>query len=349
MGCRVARRSAGCPLLTVNNSALGRGKSPAMTDPGIVADAVRGHWADRFIPPALRPYARMARLERPIGWWLLLWPCWWSSALAADAAGAWPNLWHLVLFLVGAVAMRGAGCTYNDIVDRDLDAEVARTRSRPIPSGRVSVRNAAVFLVLLALVGLLVLLQFNRFAVLVGVASLAIVAIYPFMKRITDWPQLALGLAFSWGALMGWAAWYGRLDWPPAAPLCRRDPVDHRLRHDLRPSGQGGRRAHRRPLHRAPVRRKHQAVARRSLRRRDGALRRRLRRRGRRLAGVSRARGGRSPTWRGRSSRSISTMATIAWRASGQIATTARWSSPAFWPTSPSRRSSSAVLALEGA
>ena len=182
-----------------------------------VADAVRGHWADRYIPLGWRPYARMARLERPIGWWLLLWPCWWSSVLATDAAGTWPNLWHLVLFLVGAIAMRGAGCTYNDIVDRDLDAKVARTRSRPIPSGRVSVRNARIFLAAQALVGLLVLLQFNRFAVLLGILSLVTVAIYPFMKRITDWPQLALGLAFSWGALMGWAAVFGRLDWAPAA------------------------------------------------------------------------------------------------------------------------------------
>jgi 4-hydroxybenzoate polyprenyltransferase len=180
-----------------------------------VADAVRGHWADRFIPVGWRPYARMARLERPIGWWLLLWPCWWSSALATDVAGQWPNVWHLILFLVGAVAMRGAGCTYNDIVDRDLDAQVARTRSRPIPSGNVSVRNARLFLGAQALLGLLVLLQFNRFAVALGVLSLVTVAIYPFMKRMTDWPQVSLGLAFSWGALMGWAAIFGRLDWPP--------------------------------------------------------------------------------------------------------------------------------------
>lgn len=180
-----------------------------------VADAVRGHWADRYIPVAWRPYARMARLERPIGWWLLLWPCWWSSALATDALGAWPNLWHLALFLVGAVAMRGAGCTYNDIVDRDLDAEVARTRSRPIPSGQVTVRQARIFLVAQALVGLLVLLQFNWFTVALGVLSLLTIAIYPFLKRITYWPQLGLGIAFSWGALMGWAAIFGRLDLAP--------------------------------------------------------------------------------------------------------------------------------------
>ena len=188
-----------------------------MNTPDIpVADRVRGHWADRWIPLAARPYARMARLERPIGWWLLLWPCWWSSVLATDAAGQWPNLWHLVLFLIGAVAMRGAGCTYNDIVDRDLDAEVERTRSRPIPSGAVTVRQAQVFMAALALVGLVVLLQFNWFTVGLGVLSLATVAIYPFLKRVTNWPQLGLGLAFSWGALMGWAAVFGRLD---AAPL----------------------------------------------------------------------------------------------------------------------------------
>ena len=190
----------------------------AMTRSDIpVADRVRGHWADRWIPVAARPYARMARLERPIGWWLLLWPCWWSSVLATNAAGAWPNIWHLVLFLVGAIAMRGAGCTYNDIVDRDLDAQVARTRSRPIPSGQVTVRQAQVFLAALAAVGLVVLLQFNWFTVALGVLSLATIAIYPFLKRVTWWPQLGLGIAFSWGALMGWAAVFGRLDAPPLA------------------------------------------------------------------------------------------------------------------------------------
>ena len=181
-----------------------------------VPDAPRGNWVDRALPEAWRPYARLARLDRPIGWWLLLLPCWWSAALAADALGRpWPDPWHLVLFFVGAVAMRGAGCTYNDIVDRDIDAKVARTRARPIPSGQVSVRNAKIFLIAQALVGLVVLLQFNRFAVLVGVASLAAVAIYPFLKRVTDWPQLGLGIAFSWGALMGWAAATGSLALAP--------------------------------------------------------------------------------------------------------------------------------------
>lgn len=173
---------------------------------GVVADAVSGHWADTQLPARLRPYARLARWERPIGWWLLLWPCWWSLALASDVAGRpWPDPWHLVLFLVGAVAMRGAGCTWNDLVDRDIDDKVARTRSRPIPSGQVTVRQAKIFLVLQALVGLSVLLQFDRFSILLGISSLGVVAIYPFMKRFTDWPQAFLGLAFSWGALQGWA------------------------------------------------------------------------------------------------------------------------------------------------
>jgi len=180
-----------------------------------VADAAPGNWVDRYAPAPLRPYARLARLDRPIGWWLLLWPCWWSSALAADAAG-WrvPDPWHLVLFLVGAVAMRGAGCTYNDIVDRDFDAKVRRTRSRPIPSGQVSVRQAWIFLALQCVVGLVVLLQFNGPTILWGAASLLVVAAYPFAKRVTDWPQMVLGLAFSWGALVGWTAVSGTIGWP---------------------------------------------------------------------------------------------------------------------------------------
>jgi 4-hydroxybenzoate polyprenyltransferase len=141
-------------------------------------------------------------------------PCWWSVGLAAVHAGTQVNVWHLILFLVGAFAMRGAGCTWNDIVDRDLDAQVERTRSRPIPSGQVTVQAAAIFLVLQALIGLAVLLQLNRFTVYVGLASLAVVVIYPFMKRVTYWPQIVLGLAFSWGALMGWPATFARLDLP---------------------------------------------------------------------------------------------------------------------------------------
>src|SRR5215216_7869662 len=180
---------------------------------GYVADST-GNWVDSRAPGWARPYLRLARLDRPIGSWLLLLPCWWSAGLAAIAARQTVNVSHLLLFFVGAFAMRGAGCTWNDIVDRDLDARVERTRSRPIPSGQVSVGAAAAFLVLQALVGLAVLLQFNRFTILVGLASLVVVAIYPFMKRITYWPQIVLGLAFSWGALMGWAAVFADLDAP---------------------------------------------------------------------------------------------------------------------------------------
>jgi 4-hydroxybenzoate polyprenyltransferase len=181
---------------------------------GRVADST-GNWVDSLAPAWAQPYLRLARLDRPIGSWLLLLPCWWSVALATVAAREpFPNIWHLILFFIGAFAMRGAGCTWNDIVDRDLDGRVERTRSRPIPSGQVTLKQAAAFLVLQALIGLAVLLQFNRFAIGMGIASLAIVAVYPFMKRITYWPQIVLGLAFSWGALMGWAAAFGRLDWP---------------------------------------------------------------------------------------------------------------------------------------
>src|SRR6185437_6711569 len=185
--------------------------------PGRVADST-GNWVDGLAPRWMQPYLRLFRFDRPIGAWLLLIPCWWSAGLAAIAArAAWPDPWHLILFFIGAFVMRGAGCTWNDIVDRDLDGRVERTRSRPIPSGQVSVARAAAFLVAQALVGLAVLLTFNGFAIATGIASLAIVAVYPFMKRITYWPQIVLGLAFSWGALMGWAAWFGRLD--PAAYL----------------------------------------------------------------------------------------------------------------------------------
>ncbi len=175
-------------------------------------DAPPSNWLDRFAPEWLKPYGRLARWDRPIGWWLLLWPCWWSAALAANAAGhGLPNLWHLALFLVGAVAMRGAGCTYNDLVDRELDAGVERTRNRPLPSGAVTPQQAMTFLVLQALVGALVLVQFNAFTIVLGLASLIVVAVYPFAKRVTDWPQFVLGLAFSWGALVGWAAFFGTL------------------------------------------------------------------------------------------------------------------------------------------
>jgi 4-hydroxybenzoate polyprenyltransferase len=177
-----------------------------------VADAT-GNWVDRTAPAWSRPYLRLSRLDRPIGSWLLLMPCWWSAALAAGVAHDISQLpLNLGLFFVGAFVMRGAGCTWNDISDRDLDARVERTRSRPIPAGQVSVPQAAAFLVVQALIGLMVLLQFNRTAVMTGIASLVIVAVYPFMKRITWWPQIVLGLAFSWGALMGFAVTLGRID-----------------------------------------------------------------------------------------------------------------------------------------
>jgi 4-hydroxybenzoate polyprenyltransferase len=185
--------------------------------PTALPDAASRNWLDRFAPDWLKPYGRLARWDRPIGWWLLLWPCWWSSVLATIALGErTPDLWHLALFLIGAIAMRGAGCTYNDLVDQDIDAKVDRTASRPIPSGAVSPKQALVFLVLQALAGLIVLLQFNTYTIWLGIASLAVVAVYPFMKRITSWPQFVLGLAFSWGALVGWTAETGSL---AAAPL----------------------------------------------------------------------------------------------------------------------------------
>jgi 4-hydroxybenzoate polyprenyltransferase len=180
---------------------------------GRVADAT-GNWVDGLAPPFSRPYLRLARLDRPIGSWLLLIPCWWSVGLAGMHTEQFPSLWHIVLFFIGSFAMRGAGCTWNDLVDRNLDGMVERTRLRPIPSGQVTVAEATVFMGLQALIGFLVLLQFNRYTVFTGLASFSVIVIYPFMKRITYWPQIVLGLAFSWGALMGWPAAFGRLDWP---------------------------------------------------------------------------------------------------------------------------------------
>ena len=186
------------------------------TSQGRVSDAPTGHWVYRALPRAAWPYAQLARWDRPIGWHLLMWPCWWSAAMAFSAPGS-PQTWagfaaHLVLFAVGAIAMRGAGCTWNDLSDEQFDAKVERTRSRPLPSGKVTRRQAYLFLGAQGLAGLAVLLMFNRFTIWTGLASLAVLLVYPFMKRITDWPQFVLGLAFSWGALMGWAAVFGRLD-----------------------------------------------------------------------------------------------------------------------------------------
>ncbi len=175
------------------------------------SDIPKGSWVDHYLPTAARPYARMARFDRPIGTWLLLFPCWWSIALATPG---WPSLWLIALFGMGALIMRGAGCTFNDITDRNFDGMIARTADRPIPSGDVSVLQAVVYMLALGLIGLAILLQFNSFAVGVGAASLVLVVIYPFMKRITYWPQFVLGLTFNWGALLGWAAVRGDLQTP---------------------------------------------------------------------------------------------------------------------------------------
>ncbi|MGD9544677.1 MAG: 4-hydroxybenzoate octaprenyltransferase [Methylocystis sp.] len=178
-------------------------------------DASADHPLLRCAPPALLPFIQLARLDRPIGWWLLLLPCWESSALAAAALRQGPNLWHLTLFFIGAVAMRGAGSTYNDYVDREIDAKVERTRLRPLASGRVTPRAAIGFLVAQCLVGLAVLLSFNGLTIALGLLSPLIVLIYPFAKRFTSWPQAILGLAFAYGALLGWTALAGALG-PPA-------------------------------------------------------------------------------------------------------------------------------------
>jgi 4-hydroxybenzoate polyprenyltransferase len=169
----------------------------------------------RLTPHFALPFVQLARLDRPAGWQLLLAPCWQATALAGLAQHRGANFWHLLLFLIGAIAMRGAGCTYNDVLDRKLDAQVERTRNRPLPSGRVTIRAALAFLVAQALIGLAVLFCFNRFSIWLGIASLGVVAIYPLMKRVTSWPQAALGLAFSWGALMGWSATFASLALPP--------------------------------------------------------------------------------------------------------------------------------------
>jgi 4-hydroxybenzoate polyprenyltransferase len=190
---------------------------PDTTPPSnTVADAQAGNWVDRSAPDWLKPYARLARWDRPIGVWLLFWPCAWGLGLAAVANPEQGfDWWAAVLMFVGAALMRGAGCTFNDIVDRDIDDKVARTRLRPIPSGQVTAKNALIFLVAQSLLGAVILFQFNRFTIWAGIASLVLVAIYPFMKRITWWPQAFLGLAFAYGALVGWSSQTGGLSLPP--------------------------------------------------------------------------------------------------------------------------------------
>ena len=184
---------------------------------GSVADAAPQNWVDRYAPAWLLPYLRLARADRPVGYFLLALPCFWSVALAGRSVDApFPDPWLLLLFAIGAIVMRSAGCTYNDIVDRHIDAQVARTSSRPLPSGQISVAAAVVFMFALCFAGLAVLLSLNLFSVALGLGVIPIVALYPFMKRISNWPQAVLGLAFNWGALMGWAAVRGEL---AAAPI----------------------------------------------------------------------------------------------------------------------------------
>ncbi len=185
-------------------------------DVATIADAPPTNWVDRYAPLSWQPYLRLGRFDRPIGIWLLLFPCWWSQTLAEVTRGEpYPNLTLLALFAVGATAMRAAGCAYNDLVDRDIDALVERTAGRPIPSGQISPASAVIFIIACALVGLAVLLRMNTFTVQLAIASVLIVLIYPFAKRIISYPQLVLGLVFMWGALVGWAAVKGSLGLPP--------------------------------------------------------------------------------------------------------------------------------------
>ena len=196
----------------------------AITDQGLtthqdiadpIADASPANWVDRYAPPSWRPYLRLGRFDRPIGIWLLLFPCWWSQTLAEiTRAEPYPNVRLLALFAIGATAMRAAGCAYNDIIDRDIDALVPRTAGRPIPSGQISTTGAIIFILACAVVGLGVLLQMNAYTVWLAIASLLFVIIYPFAKRIIAYPQMVLGFVFMWGALVGWAAVKGSLGWP---------------------------------------------------------------------------------------------------------------------------------------
>ena len=183
---------------------------------GQVADAVKDNWVDQYAPAWSRPYLRLSRADRPIGTWLLLIPCWWGLALAIlwDGSPRWEDAWIAIACALGAWLMRGAGCTWNDIADRDIDGAVERTRSRPIPSGQVTVRGAVLWMVAQALIAFGILLTFNTMAISMGILALLPVAIYPFAKRFTWWPQVFLGLAFNWGALWAWTAHTGALHWP---------------------------------------------------------------------------------------------------------------------------------------
>ncbi|WP_417261311.1 4-hydroxybenzoate octaprenyltransferase [Celeribacter sp.] len=184
---------------------------------GQVADAVKGNWVDRLAPPATRPYLRLSRADRPVGTWLLLIPCWWGALLASAEVGTLSlrTVWIIIGCALGAWLMRGAGCTWNDITDRDFDDKVERTKSRPIPSGQVTVKQAATWMIVQSLIALAILLTFGKLAILLGVISLLPVAIYPFAKRFTWWPQVFLGIAFNWGALLAYAAVAGKLTTAP--------------------------------------------------------------------------------------------------------------------------------------
>jgi 4-hydroxybenzoate polyprenyltransferase len=177
-----------------------------MTPSPLLPDAAPANWVDRLAPPPWRPWLKLGRFDRPTGVWLLMIPGWQGIALWASETGGWPNLRLLALFALGAALMRAAGCAYNDIVDRDMDAKVARTADRPVASGQIGVPAAWAFVVACALGGLAILITFNLLSLFLGVASLALIAAYPFMKRITWWPQAWLGLTFNWGVLLGYAA-----------------------------------------------------------------------------------------------------------------------------------------------
>jgi 4-hydroxybenzoate polyprenyltransferase len=200
-------------------------------------------WIDRRTPPWTRPYLKLARIDRPIGIWLLLLPCWWSFALASPTAATGIGL--TILFSIGAIVMRGAGCTVNDIIDRKIDAQVERTRGRPLPSGQVGLFGALAFACLLLAVAFLVLIQLNWLTIGLGVASLVLVGVYPLMKRLTWWPQAFLGLTFNWGAIMAWTAATGEIGWSAialyAAGFCWTLVYDTIYAHqDARDDAQAG-------------------------------------------------------------------------------------------------------------
>src|SRR6056297_3588845 len=192
------------------------GTNETPEDKGQVADAYRGNWVDRLAPAATRPYLRLSRADRPIGTWLLLLPCWWGLTLSMlhDGRAVWHDMWIFAGCGIGAFLRRGAGCTWNDITDRHIDGSVARTASRPIPSGQVPVPRALAWLCMQAVLAFCILLTFNTDAIILGIVSLVPVCVYPCAKRFTWWPQVFLGLAFNWGALLAWTAHSGRLEWP---------------------------------------------------------------------------------------------------------------------------------------